>query len=632
MADVEYLFSPVSGCLHASREQFTLSKGQLVLDEKPPEEQETLMAECSTTYDLENVLHEISSDDSYQPIKCWHSGSPSSSESTESFPSISFQSPGATDQSVLSSSLRIEAADANTRDIAYFSSNLLPSYVQLRDCVDLDSPEVPLYHSPTQITFTTESRRSPSQSADESVLQTSTQVAAADGHYYQEENTAVVWNGGLNRHTADRPHTLKLRKWNGSPMLPEQPLSFTSCSSKLEEQLASVDHAWFGALDMPNFNLEDVDLLLSPSNRLQSPNSENIPECFCERKDTKNAEAATAESQGTIFLEGAGQDTSASSSLQPELHSTKSAVVNSFGHHSAPDEEDGTGLEGKAVHSDDTLTCSEAEYYLKGPMKSIRRGRKYHRRRYGSPDRGNTSDSDFELGENETHVRHRRQSVGFQSIRCPKLVQCLSTPKFQNAQADSILKPWWPKNVPLLYKCEHSSDDSETNLKFDCVTNATPASYSRNAGPTDKHRQESDLPFITSKKDIYPRKKSGLKRNGLKRGNATKYPHEIRSRRRRKQMELWQFILCRLQTARQSAFQWVNPVTGVFRIADTLAGAREWGRYRSNNRMDYEKMARAMRFYYKDSILRKARQQLHFQFAMPYVEWATKYYQYRSSK
>ncbi|KAL3314776.1 E74-like factor 3 [Cichlidogyrus casuarinus] len=109
------------------------------------------------------------------------------------------------------------------------------------------------------------------------------------------------------------------------------------------------------------------------------------------------------------------------------------------------------------------------------------------------------------------------------------------------------------------------------------------------------------------------------------RGSYYSEQFEWRRKRQRKQLELWQFILKRLESGHNSAFKWVNKASGVFRIIDTRSAAYEWGKYRNNVRMDYEKMARAMRFYYKDSMLRKARQQLHFQFAMPFIEWFRKH-------
>uniref|UniRef100_A0A5K3FD25 ETS domain-containing protein n=2 Tax=Mesocestoides corti TaxID=53468 RepID=A0A5K3FD25_MESCO len=96
--------------------------------------------------------------------------------------------------------------------------------------------------------------------------------------------------------------------------------------------------------------------------------------------------------------------------------------------------------------------------------------------------------------------------------------------------------------------------------------------------------------------------------------------------RNRRQLELWEFILRSLDAkplnCTSSAFEWVDRSVGVFRVTNTQKAAKEWGHYRGNSRMDYEKMARAMRFYYKDSVLRKARKQLHFQFAMPFVTWS----------
>lgn len=70
--------------------------------------------------------------------------------------------------------------------------------------------------------------------------------------------------------------------------------------------------------------------------------------------------------------------------------------------------------------------------------------------------------------------------------------------------------------------------------------------------------------------------------------------------RSRRQMELWEFILRSLDAppingGAKSAFKWVNRSLGIFRVTNTQKAAKEWGLYRGNVRMDYEKMARAMR-------------------------------------
>ncbi|KAM7538256.1 hypothetical protein Aperf_G00000076256 [Anoplocephala perfoliata] len=70
--------------------------------------------------------------------------------------------------------------------------------------------------------------------------------------------------------------------------------------------------------------------------------------------------------------------------------------------------------------------------------------------------------------------------------------------------------------------------------------------------------------------------------------------------RSRRQMELWEFILRSLDARAangntKSAFIWVDRSIGIFRVTDTQRAAKEWGFYRGNDRMDYEKMARAMR-------------------------------------
>nr|CDS32479.1 small GTP binding protein Rab4 [Hymenolepis microstoma] len=106
--------------------------------------------------------------------------------------------------------------------------------------------------------------------------------------------------------------------------------------------------------------------------------------------------------------------------------------------------------------------------------------------------------------------------------------------------------------------------------------------------------------------------------------------------RSRRQMELWEFILRSLDAQQvngstKSAFKWVDRSLGIFRVTDTQKAAKEWGFYRGNARMDYEKMARAMRFYYKEYVLRKAHKQLHFQFSMPFVVWSKQQHSFENT-
>ncbi|KAA3677521.1 uncharacterized protein DEA37_0012559, partial [Paragonimus westermani] len=489
-----------------------------------------------------------------------------------------------------------------------------------------------------------------------------------------------------------RPKTLKLHKNNDMLSSSDQPLSFTnlSSSSRLEDQLTSADNAWFGALDIPHLCLEDVDLLLSNENCIRSPetddqNSTSQP-CLSLTELDKNFNATTnfeystestniddivfqsefmdttsKSNQTSVIVKTTScdsfkntvdcafsQDFSLTGQSKPNISSQMSSAANIQQKCKASAHED------TVIDSDGTLTCSEAEYYnnclREYRMKACKKRKPYGRvsRRTPKRLRDCLEDSDSDWSDVEplrSSKRRRRRPYRFNS-NLPVSDRNISTGYFlshrrlQNAQADADLKPWWPKAVLDFHNNEVDVSDGNS-FHSQISPTSTPTSKESEAtlteplfqGVLDRYMNDSghgsspeSVDFELSKTQ---RRRSGPR--AKQRSRIQRPSCDIRVRRRRKQLELWQFILCRLQTANQSAFQWVNRTAGVFRIVDTQAGAREWGRYRGNSRMDYEKMARAMRFYYKDSILRKIKQQLHFQFAMPYVEWAERCYKSSSS-
>ena len=61
--------------------------------------------------------------------------------------------------------------------------------------------------------------------------------------------------------------------------------------------------------------------------------------------------------------------------------------------------------------------------------------------------------------------------------------------------------------------------------------------------------------------------------------------------------------------------EWTNRETGEFRLIKTAVIADLWGQSKNRTCMTYEKMARAMRYYYKMNILEKVpHKRLHFRF------------------
>ncbi|XP_057298503.1 uncharacterized protein LOC130629406 isoform X2 [Hydractinia symbiolongicarpus] len=83
-------------------------------------------------------------------------------------------------------------------------------------------------------------------------------------------------------------------------------------------------------------------------------------------------------------------------------------------------------------------------------------------------------------------------------------------------------------------------------------------------------------------------------------------------------LHLWQFLRSMLDQEKNKpnkCIEWTNRERGEFRLIKTAVIADLWGQSKNRTCMTYEKMARAMRYYYKMKILEKVpHKRLHFRF------------------
>lgn len=87
-------------------------------------------------------------------------------------------------------------------------------------------------------------------------------------------------------------------------------------------------------------------------------------------------------------------------------------------------------------------------------------------------------------------------------------------------------------------------------------------------------------------------------------------------------IHLWQFLKELLASPQTygTAIRWLDRGRGVFKIEDSVRVARLWGRRKNRPAMNYDKLSRSIRQYYKKGIMKKTErsQRLVYQFCTPY--------------
>lgn len=87
-------------------------------------------------------------------------------------------------------------------------------------------------------------------------------------------------------------------------------------------------------------------------------------------------------------------------------------------------------------------------------------------------------------------------------------------------------------------------------------------------------------------------------------------------------IHLWQFLKELLISSDDSnnSIRWIDRNKGIFKIEDSVKVAKLWGKRKNRPAMNYDKLSRSIRQYYKKGIMRKTErsQRLVYQFCHPY--------------
>ncbi|NWY01382.1 ELF5 factor, partial [Nothoprocta ornata] len=86
---------------------------------------------------------------------------------------------------------------------------------------------------------------------------------------------------------------------------------------------------------------------------------------------------------------------------------------------------------------------------------------------------------------------------------------------------------------------------------------------------------------------------------------------------------LWEFVRDLLLSPEENSgiLEWEDRGQGIFRVVKSEALAKMWGQRKKNDRMTYEKLSRALRYYYKTGILERVDRRLVYKFGRNAHGW-----------
>nr|CAH8846102.1 unnamed protein product [Trichobilharzia regenti] len=626
---------------------------------------------------LTSLVNKITNDNQELPVvdsldeqQSWHSTSPCSSESADSFSSNSRND---VLRSYLEGPMSPEQSMFNSRyptNIESLPSDLLSEFMTMDTITPMNILSIPNHFENTldpslfYADYISTHDNSYSNLSDDCInemntdqLESSREISNSN-EYCTEEDLLKLYNNSTNERdsnsgTSQRSRTLSMKSVNDKPQVTESPPTISSSSFTdnfgyfhSPNELASEDIAWMDTLDVSGLGLDDVEQIFSTVN---PPEEINKSDPYCTVKSHLSNELTSC-STGKLSNQPVNISKTCKSSIESDLlHEVEqiddnvsdtervSCNINNNNNNSNLYHED---RHNDDHNSDSTLTCSEAEYHTNLLRQKRLKKHRLKMKRKSRPNSAYTSsedsnsDSSFSDEDDDseeslspevndtsevyyckaiTSRRFNHSVTGSTSYRNKPQPYCST----QSSTDMNEFEPWWPNPVTrrmhkdfqsaiwITNSTQHDDDDGD-DRKRSTKTKLSPATHEK-VYNSDSERSNSSIDQLKGKHHRDPRQhqehhshykclKSSKYKKHKKFPTTSSVDCHWLTKRKSKQMELWQFILCRLETGNETtAFQWVNRSTGIFRIVNTQLSAKEWGHYRNNKHMDYEKMARAMR-------------------------------------
>lgn len=160
--------------------------------------------------------------------------------------------------------------------------------------------------------------------------------------------------------------------------------------------------------------------------------------------------------------------------------------------------------------------------------------------------------------------------------------------------------------------------DMSSNVPFQLceTTNATESNDQKTISCNQKLDQNTFQHYARQQMQLDPSKKNHSNTTAT----TTKNLH---GRQGSAHIHLWQFLKELLEAPQKhgTAIRWIDRRSGIFKIEDSVRVARLWGQRKNRPAMNYDKLSRSIRQYYKKGIMQKTErsQRLVYQFCTPYI-------------
>ncbi|XP_063149289.1 ETS-related transcription factor Elf-5 isoform X2 [Candoia aspera] len=151
-------------------------------------------------------------------------------------------------------------------------------------------------------------------------------------------------------------------------------------------------------------------------------------------------------------------------------------------------------------------------------------------------------------------------------------------------------------------------------------------SWSEVFGRVDEQYSLSDhqtgISFFQDNEDTKSSEKDYNDKACLRTGGIKSQEFQGHSRTSLQSSHLWEFVRDLLLSPENSGIlEWEDRDQGIFRVIKSDALAKMWGQRKKNDRMTYEKLSRALRYYYKTGILERVDKRLVYKFGKNAHGW-----------